>query len=32
MGFVSGEGNFDVGIRKLMNIVGFWVYLRFRLI
>ncbi|OSX56128.1 hypothetical protein POSPLADRAFT_1160921 [Postia placenta MAD-698-R-SB12] len=30
-GFVSGEGNFDAGIRKSTNIVGSRVYLRFRL-
>ena len=30
-GFVSGEGNFDAGIRKSTNIIGSRVYLRFRL-
>lgn len=30
-GFVSGEGNFDAGIRKSSNINGFRVYLRFRI-
>ena len=30
-GFVSGEGNFDAGIRKSNNVVGSRVYLRFRL-
>nr|AYE93291.1 LAGLIDADG homing endonuclease [Termitomyces sp.]AYE93310.1 LAGLIDADG homing endonuclease [Termitomyces sp.] len=30
-GFVSGEGNFDAGIRKSTNVIGFRVYLRFRL-
>ena len=29
-GFVSAEGNFDVGIKKSKNIVGYQVYLRFR--
>ena len=28
---VSGEGNFDAGIRKSSNINGFRVYLRFRI-
>jgi LAGLIDADG endonuclease len=30
-GFVSGEGNFDAGIRKNNNIIGYKVYLRFRI-
>jgi hypothetical protein len=30
-GFVSGEGNFDAGIRKSTNIIRSRVYLRFRL-
>jgi hypothetical protein len=30
-GFVSGEGNLDVGIKKSKNIIGFQVYLRFRI-
>jgi hypothetical protein len=30
-GFVSGEGNFDAGIRKSTNIIGSRVYLRFRI-
>lgn len=30
-GFVSGEGNFDAGIRKSTNVIGSRVYLRFRL-
>jgi|ERR1700761_77539 len=30
-GFVSGDGNFDAGIRESKNIIGFRVYLRFRI-
>jgi len=30
-GFVSGEGNLDVGIKKSKNIIGYQVYLRFRI-
>ena len=30
-GFVSGEGNFDAGIRKSTNVIGSRAYLRFRL-
>lgn len=30
-GFVSGEGNFDAGIRKTSNVLGYRVYLRFRI-
>nr|YP_009517163.1 LAGLIDADG homing endonuclease [Blastosporella zonata]YP_009517210.1 LAGLIDADG homing endonuclease [Blastosporella zonata]AYE93086.1 LAGLIDADG homing endonuclease [Blastosporella zonata]AYE93087.1 LAGLIDADG homing endonuclease [Blastosporella zonata] len=30
-GFVSGEGNFDAGIRKSTNVIGYRVYLRFRI-
>jgi len=30
-GFVSGEGNLDVGIKKSTNIIGYQVYLRFRI-
>jgi len=30
-GFVSGEGNFDAGIRKSTNKIGFRTYLRFRI-
>jgi len=30
-GFVSGEGNFDAGIRKKINKIGYQVYLRFRI-
>jgi len=30
-GFVSGEGNFDVGIRKKNYKIGYQVYLRFRI-
>lgn len=30
-GFVSGDGNFDVGIRESKSIVGYRVYLRFRI-
>jgi hypothetical protein len=30
-GFASGEGNFDVGIKKNKNIIGYQVYLRFRI-
>ena len=28
---VSGDGNFDAGIRESKNIIGFRVYLRFRI-
>ena len=31
VGFVSAEGNFDVGIKKSKNKVGYQVYLRFRI-
>jgi LAGLIDADG endonuclease len=30
-GFVSGEGNLDVGIKKSKNIIGYQVYLRLRI-
>ncbi len=30
-GFVSGDGNFDAGIRESKNKIGFRVYLRFRI-
>lgn len=30
-GFVSGEGNFDAGVRISKNIIGYNVYLRFRI-
>lgn len=30
-GFVSGDGNFDAGVRESKNKVGFTVYLRFRI-
>jgi hypothetical protein len=30
-GFVSGEGNLDVGIKKSKNIIGYQAYLRFRI-
>ena len=30
-GFVSGEGNFDAGIRKTSNVLSYRVYLRFRI-
>jgi len=30
-GFISDEGNLDVGIKKLKNIIGYQVYLRFRI-
>jgi hypothetical protein len=30
-GFVSGDGNFDVGIKKSKNKIGYQVYLRFRI-
>ena len=30
-GFVSGEGNLDVGIKKSKNVIGYQVYLRFRI-
>jgi hypothetical protein len=30
-GFVSGDGNFDAGVRKSNNKIGYKVYLRFRI-
>jgi len=30
-GFVSGDGNFDAGVRSSKNIIGYNVYLRFRI-
>jgi LAGLIDADG endonuclease len=30
-GFVSGDGNFDAGVRSSNNIIGYKVYLRFRI-
>jgi len=30
-GFVSGDGNFDTGVRSSKNIIGYNVYLRFRI-
>jgi hypothetical protein len=30
-GFVSGDGNFDAGVRPSKNIIGYTIYLRFRI-